>query len=132
MVIANMTKTLVFSALGLLILAFGFTWLVTFVRYRITPRHFKVTLLGMTLRRIRLEDIESVTKRRPVGFAENWWSTLKPSHRTLVIRRGRGLIKNIVITPRNRYVFKTSLEKAIQLKDIPAEESVERVFVVTD
>ncbi|MBI2946067.1 MAG: hypothetical protein HYY23_00335 [Verrucomicrobia bacterium] len=129
---ANMTKTLVFSALGLLILAFGFTWLVTFVRYRITPRHFKVTLLGITLRRIRLEDIESVTKRRRLGLAENWWNTLHPSHRTLVIRRNRGLIKNIVITPRNRYVFKTNLEKAIQQKDAPAEDTAERVFVVTD
>ena len=125
-------KTVVFSALGLLILAFGFTWLVTFVRYRITPRHFKVTLFGLCLRRILVEDIESVTKRRPAGWSEHWWNTLHPNHRTLVIRRQRGLFKNIVITPRNRYVFKASLERAIQHRNTPDEEAMEKVFVVSD
>ena len=125
-------KTFVFSALGLLILVFGFTWLVTFVRYCITPRHFKVTLFGLCLRRVRLEDIELVSKRRPKGLAENWWNTLHPSHRTLVIRRYRGLLRNIVITPRNRYIFKTSLERAIQHKIAPSEEPKDDLLVVTD
>ena len=125
-------KTFVFSALGLLLLVFGFTWLVTFVRYCITARHFKVTLFGLCLRRVRLEDIESVSKRRPTGLAENWWNTLHPSHRTLVIRRHRGLLRNLVITPKNRYVFKTNLERAMQLQTAPSDEPKEGVLVETD
>ncbi len=125
-------KTFVFSALGFLILVFCFAWLVTFIRYGITPRHFKVTLFGFCLRRILLEDIESVTKRHPEGWAENWWNTLHPSHRTLVVRRRGGLIKNIVITPRNRYVFKANLEKAIQRVNVPYEDTAEKILVVTD
>src|SRR5882672_2415915 len=109
-------KTFVFSALGFVILAIWFAWVVTRIRYRITPRHFTVTLFGISLRRVPLENIESVTKRHPVGWSENWWNTLHPGHRTLVIRRHRGLFRNIVITRKNRYVFKTNLEKAMQRK----------------
>ncbi|MBI4658834.1 MAG: hypothetical protein HY735_08325 [Verrucomicrobia bacterium] len=125
-------ETLVFSALGLLLLGFLVTWLVTCIRYHITPRHFKITLFGICLRRIPLGDIESVTKRHPVGWSENWWNTFHPSHRMLVIRRHRGLFRSIVITPRNRYVFKTNLEKAIQGLNAPAEEVAQRIFLVTD
>lgn len=125
-------KTLVFSALGLLVLSFLFTWMVAHIRYHITPRHFKVTLFGVCLRRVALENIEDVTKRHPAGWCENWWNTFQPSHRMLVIRRRRGILRNIVITPKNRYVFKTNLEKAMQVKQATAEEPAEKIFLVTD
>jgi hypothetical protein len=103
----------VFSALGLLLAAFLFCWMIRYVGYRIGSRHFKVTLFGICIRRIPLEHISSVSKRRSDGMAENWWNTLRPNHRTLVIRRQRGWPRNVVITPKNRYVFKTELEKAL-------------------
>src|SRR5438094_3968103 len=104
-------KTVVFSALGLLLLCFLFSWVVTHIHYRITSRHVKITLFGVCLRRVRLSNIASVSKRRTDGWAEKWWSTLRPNHRSLVIRRKRGLVRNIIITPRNRYVFKAELER---------------------
>lgn len=107
-------KTFVFAALGLLLLTFLFVWCVGKVYYQITSQHVKVMLFGFCLRRIPLKHIESVSKKRGKGIAENWWSTLSPSHRSLIIRRNRGLLKTVVLTPRNRYVFKSELEQAIE------------------
>lgn len=111
-------KIAVFSALGLLIAIFFSCWLITCIRYRIGSRHVKVSLFGLCLRRIPFDDISSVSKRRATGFAENWWNTLRPNHRMLVIRRHRGWPRNVIITPTNRYVFKSELEKALEKKDI--------------
>ena len=86
--------------------------LITRLRYAITERHLKVTLFGVCLRRIKLADIDSVSKRQSI-WAEKWYSTLRPYHRMLVIRRRRGLFKDFIITPQNRYVFKSELERAI-------------------
>ena len=104
----------VFIALGLLLAGFLFIWLITCVGYRIGARHFEIKLFGFCLRRIPLEDIHFISKRRPAGWSENWWNTLRPGHRMLIIRRHRGLCRNVVITPRNRYVLKADLERAIK------------------
>src|SRR5690242_1599500 len=82
------------------------------LRYVITDRHLKVTLFGISLRRINLSDIECVSKRRS-GLAEKWHNTLSPSHRVIVVRRRRGWLRDFVVTPKNRYVFKTELELAM-------------------
>ena len=115
----------VFLALGLLLFSFICAWLITFLRYHVSPRHLKITWLGICLRRIRLEKIQSVSKRRPTGWAENWCNTFRPGHRRLVIRRVRGLRRSIMITPTNRYIFKTALEKAIAQKTGVTVRSVE-------
>ena len=104
----------VFIALGVLLSAFFFVWLMTRIRYRIGSRHVKVLLFGICIRRVALTSIDSVSKRRGDGLAEHWWSTMKPKHRILVIRRKRGLCRNFVITPKNRYIFRTDLERAMQ------------------
>lgn len=106
-------KIAVFVALGLLIYIFVVIWLKTKLRYQLTSQDFRITLFGFRLRRVPLERIQSVTKRRPAGLAENWSNTLHPSHRMLFIRLNRGLRKNLIITPRNRYVFKTELERTM-------------------
>ena len=125
-------KALVFSALGLLLLCFAFVWLVGHVRYHITPRHVKVRLFGFCLRRIAIANISSVSKRHSGGLTESWWSTMRPKHRALVIRRRRGLFRNVVITPRNRYAFKHELEQAIERLKTPSAESVEKVPIFVD
>ncbi len=99
----------VFTALGLLLSVFLMLWLITRLRYRIGSRHVKVTLFGICIRRVALENIEAISKRRGGGLAEHWWSTMRPKHRMLVIRKKRGLFKNFVITPKNRYIFKTDV-----------------------
>src|SRR5215472_87038 len=109
-----MIKIAVFSALGALVATLLLVWLVTRIRYRVGSRHVKVLLFGVCLRRVALTSIESVSKRRTDGWSEHWWSTMRPKHRMLVLRRHRGLCRNFVITPKNRYVFKTDVERALR------------------
>jgi hypothetical protein len=95
------------------------------VRYAITDKHLQVTLFGLRLRRIRLADIDRVSKRQS-GPAEKWHNTLKSSHRILVIRRRRGLLKEFIITPKNRYAFKAELERTMaRLSPVPAGKQTE-------
>lgn len=110
-------KIAVFIALGLLLYVFFVSWLMTRLRYQISRRHFKITFFGITLRRISFEQIDYVTKRRPAGLAENWSNTPRPSHRMLIIRLRRGLRRNLIVTPRNRYVLKANLERALERTD---------------
>ena len=93
--------------------------LITRIRYRVGSRHVKVLLFGVCIRRIPYAKIEAISKRRGPGWAEHWLSTLKHKHRLLVIRRKGGLFKNFMITPKNRYVFKTELERAMQRAGSP-------------
>src|ERR1044072_3372653 len=128
------SKILVFCALCVLVAILLFLWIMTRIRYRIGSRHVKVLLFGITIRRIALTSIEGGSKRRGDGWAEHWSSTMHPKHRTLVIRRNRGLCKNVIITPKNRYVFKTDLERAlrragIRLAQSPFQVSLENIAV---
>lgn len=107
-------KIAVFIALGLLLYVFFVVWLMTQLRYHIGRKDVKIMLFGLTLRRFPFEKIDSVTKRRPNGLAENWSNTISRSHRMLIIRLRSGLRPNIIITPRNRYVFKANLERALE------------------
>lgn len=100
--------------LGGFVLVALFIWVVTNFRYRITRRDLEVTWLGIRCRRIPLSDIRYVSKRRTAALAENWWNTLLPRKRTLVIHRRTGWLKNFVITPRRRYAFQAELERAIK------------------
>ena len=125
-------KVIVFGALGLLLLCFLFVWSLGYIRYHITPRHVKILWFGFCLRRIAIANISSVSKRRSSGLAENWWSTLNPKHRALVIRRKRGLLKNVVITPRNRYAFKFELEQSIERLKAPPEEVAQKAPIFVD
>ena len=105
-------KLVVFALLGAVALAGLLGALASQLRYVLTERHLKVTLFGLCLRRIRLRDIDNVSKRQ-AHWAEKWYCTLKPTHRMLVIRRRRGWFKDFVITPKNRYVCKAELERAL-------------------
>ena len=114
-------KLVVFGLLGAVALAGLLGAVASQLRYVLTERHLKVTLFGLGLRRIRLADIDSVSKRQ-AHRAEKWYNTLKPSHRILVIRRRRGWFKDFIITPRNRYVFKAELEQALAKLKAAAEK----------
>jgi|ERR1051326_5714120 hypothetical protein len=105
-------KPVVFGLLGAVASAGLLGALASRLRYVLTKRHLKVTLFGLCLRRIRLADIAGVSKRQS-KWAEKWYNTLKPSHRRLVVRRRNGWPKEFVITPKNRYVFKADLERAL-------------------
>ncbi len=81
------------------------------IDYRVSERHLQVTFLGIPIRWIRLEHIKYVSTRKS-GWSESWQNTFKPGTRLLVIRRRHGLFKNLVITPKNPFVFKAELDRA--------------------
>ena len=114
-------KLVVFVLLGAFASAGLLSLLASRLRYVLTTRHLKVTLFGLCLRRIRLSDIESVSKRQ-AHWAEKWYNTWKPSHRILVVRRRRGWFKDFIVTPKNRYVFKAELEQALAKLKAAAEK----------
>ncbi len=88
-------------------------WVPTRFRYQITPRHMRVTLFGLPVRRVQLSRIDRVTTHH-VRWAEHWWNTWRPFRRRLMICRRGVWPKNMVITPKYRYEFKLELERAIQ------------------
>jgi hypothetical protein len=118
-------RTFVFCALGVLVASMVFVWLVNRIRYRIGSRHVKVLLFGICVRRLALAQIDSISKRKGDGWAEHWWSTMHPKHRLLVLRKQRGLLRNFVITPKNRYVFRNDLERALRRVNPDRAESRE-------
>jgi hypothetical protein len=86
---------------------------MTSIQYRITSKYLVVYCLGLPVRRFALKDMISVSKRRRF-LAELWVSTFRFKHRKLVIRRDRGLFREIVITPAYRYAFRNQLETAVE------------------
>ena len=75
---------------------FTFAALVGTIQYRITPDAVEVLTLGRVARRILLADIIEV-HRRGALLHENW-SGLR-FWNAVTIRRRRGVLRNIVISP---------------------------------
>ena len=101
--------------LGLLGFAMGFAafvFLLKGVQYRIGRSKLRICVWGLKLRSIAYEDIEQVSKTRSRP-AENWGTTLQFGHRQLVICRKTGFLREVIITPQMRYVFRNDLEEAI-------------------
>ena len=100
-----LTVAVVLASAGLLL------WSAFTIRYHITPTHLKITWLGLTVRRLRLDDIKRVGTRPVVG-AERWPNTLHNNGRLLVIRRRSGWLRSLVITPKYPFEFRNELELA--------------------
>lgn len=95
-----------FLLLGLLL------GLLLSIRYRVGPRHFIVTLLGVPVRRVRLDNIKYMNTAAP-ALAEAWHCRLfPPPHSILVIRKRRGFFKNLVVTPPQRYLLMAEINRA--------------------
>jgi len=82
------------------------------IRYRIGKDSLEILLFGLPVRCILLNNIDAVSKKH-TPWAEQWWSTWRPHRRRLLIRRRKGILKNVVITPKYRYQFKAELERAV-------------------
>ena len=92
-------RTAAYCVLGLFAFTLLLIWLRTQLRYRIGTRSLRVTLFGLSVRRIALVDIRYISKRRP-RWGENWWNTLRPAHRVLTIQRQSGWFKTSSLLPR--------------------------------
>ena len=99
---------------GFLILGIIYAWHRHFYDYRIRRDCLEVTWMGICVRRVSIQNIESVSKRRKFA-AENWANTWRPRHRILVIRKRTGMRRDFVITPRYRYEFRNQLESIMNL-----------------
>ncbi len=105
----------VFLGTGLLVLS------CTTIRYHVTARCLRITWLGLPVRWVRLLNIKHIGTQR-LFWAEKWCNTLSPGNRYLVIHKKSGLLKNLVITPKNHFVFKAELDRARVLLVPPAAD----------
>lgn len=90
---------------------FTFVILVATIRYRITEEALEVIIMGKVARRIPLRDIEEV-HRRGALLHENW-STIR-FWNAIIIRRRRGILKNIVISPDDPDRFAEQLIESVR------------------
>jgi hypothetical protein len=81
------------------------------ITYRISTGSFKILLFGVCLRRVPFEEIKDVNKRRKNKY-EHWPNTYFPKKRIMMIHLRSG--KSILITPEQRYVFRSKLKAAIE------------------
>ena len=90
---------------GLAVFA-GVVFFVLGIRYELDEESLRIKSMGICLRRIWIEDIESISPIRSF-WSENWFNTLswRESDRVLTIHRRSGLFRNLQITPRNRDAF---------------------------
>ena len=97
--------------LGWIIYSIIIIRIIHFIEFQINTKYLIINLLGISLRKIPLSSIRRVSKQLK-GKPEIWRNTLKANHRMLVIYRNNNL-RPIVITPKNRYVFRKKIEEAI-------------------
>jgi hypothetical protein len=87
-------------------------WAMPKIDFRVGSRYVVVEWMGFTLRRIPISDIGRISKRLK-GKPEVWRNTLKGNHRMLVLYRKNGK-RPVLITPKNRYVFRNQLEASLE------------------
>jgi hypothetical protein len=83
------------------------------IRYEITSTHLEIRWLFATLRRFRLDDIKHVSTKGSL-WAEKWYNTWRVRNRRLTLHRRTGLFKLVAISPKNPFVFKAELNRAIE------------------
>jgi len=98
-------------AIGLIssILGGVFT-LVPRLRYVVDQDYLRVVLGGVTLRKIALADIEFIDTQAPI-WNEHWCNCFVPKGRIVRIRRKTGLVRNFIITPKDRELFMKELKQ---------------------
>lgn len=81
---------------------------VRFTRYRLSRHEFEILVFGVVLRRVHLKDIEEVVLGGsfPTEFWPSRW--LFRSAR-LTLRKKRGLIRHVTITPHNAEQLRINL-----------------------
>ena len=86
--------------------------LVKTITYRIGGNHLEIKMLGLNVRKFALSNIEKVSKKRTAP-AEFWCNTLHTKHKVLVLHLKKGFLRQVMISPENRYIFRSQLEETI-------------------
>jgi hypothetical protein len=106
-----MTGLFIIKALLVAAVVLVFLATVGTIAYRITDKALEVRILGRTIRRVLLADIEEV-HRRGALIHENW-SSLK-FWNGVTIRRRTGLLRNFVISPDDPEGFMAQLQDKLR------------------
>lgn len=80
------------------------------IRYRVTGDAVEIELLGRRVRRIALDDIEEVSRRG--SFIHESWSGPR-FWNAVTLRRRRGLVRHVIITPDDPDRFVESLARLL-------------------
>ncbi len=101
-------KILIFEGLTLLLVILAMAWVIS-LKLTITIDHTNVSVIffGIPFRRIILSDIE-FADRSWCWWNEHYNTTLNPK-RIVRLRRRSGLIRNVIITPKDSAEFLTEL-----------------------
>jgi hypothetical protein len=105
-----MTGLFIIKALLVAAVVLVFLATVGTIAYRITDKALEVRILGRTIRRVLLADIEEV-HRRGALIHENW-SSLK-FWNSVTVRRRSGWFRNFVISPDDPDRFVARLQDAL-------------------
>jgi hypothetical protein len=81
------------------------------IQYEIGSTHLVIHWLGMPIRRIAFDTIQSIGTKS-CFWAENWSNVHNGRGKRLFLRLQLGLIRHVVITPTQPYVFRARLERA--------------------
>ncbi|MFQ5876590.1 MAG: hypothetical protein ACE5JH_02695 [Acidobacteriota bacterium] len=106
-----MSAGLIVKAMLIAAVLFVLAAIASTTAYRITAAAVEILILGKVVRRIPLPEIEEV-HRRGALLHENWsgpkfWNAV-------TIRRRRGLLRNVVISPDDPDGFVRRLQEAIR------------------
>jgi len=86
--------------------------IVPLIRYELGENYLRVALGGVTLRKIPFSDIEFVDTKAPL-WNEHWCNAFITRGRIVRIRRKSGLVRNFIITPKDRETFIQELQARI-------------------
>ena len=108
---AKMSGMVILQAMLITAILFTFISLVGTINYRITAEALEIYTLGLVARRIPLLEIEEV-HRRGALLHENWsgprfWNAV-------TIRRSRGFLKSLVISPDHPDQFALRLAESVR------------------
>jgi hypothetical protein len=105
-----MSVAFLYEAMAIAAVLVMFCAAVGSIRYRVTGDAVEVLLLGRRVRRIAFDDIEEVSRRGAI-IHESWsgprfWNAV-------TLRRRRGLLRNVIITPDDPDRFVERLERIL-------------------
>jgi hypothetical protein len=108
MSVLTIVQAMLVGAAGFLLLA-----AVGTIRYRVTEEALEVVMFWMVVRRISLADIEEVHRRG--AFPHECWSGPR-FWNAVTIRRRRGLLRSVIITPDDPDRFVADLASILEAR----------------
>lgn len=101
---------------GLAALILAVLLIIPTIKYRVTENNLVISALGVPVRWVSLKNIRYLTDHS-TKVSEPWPNCYTTLGRTLFIRKRRGILRTLMISPIKRFVFKAEVERAIRELD---------------